>query len=83
MNELPWWVSVIVAGVAYGSLRWIAPTLMQDNQIMAPIMKSGPTVAGLAALFFLCLAGLSLFRQLLSGVIAKKESPQQKRRRAR
>lgn len=77
VHDLPWWVSVIVAGAVYGLLREIAPHLMQDNKLVAPIMQAAPQVAGFAALFFLMLAVLSFWRQLLQGMTGRRKAKAQ------
>lgn len=65
VHDLPWWVSVILAGGSYCFMRFIAPALMQDNAVVAPIMRGLPQVAGLAALLFLACGALSLLRQIM------------------
>jgi hypothetical protein len=61
VHDVPWWVSVALAGVVYVVMSFVAPTLWQDNPVMKDIMKAMPSCAGLAAMFLLCLAGLNLY----------------------
>jgi len=32
--DAPWWVSVLLAGVVYSLMRWVAPTLYHDDTLM-------------------------------------------------
>ena len=32
--DAPWWVSALLAGVVYYLMRWVAPTLYQDDTLM-------------------------------------------------
>jgi len=34
---LPWWVSLVVAGVAYIGVRWLLPTFGSSNQFIRPL----------------------------------------------
>jgi predicted RNA-binding Zn-ribbon protein involved in translation (DUF1610 family) len=61
VHDLPWWVSVVLAGVVYVLMRSVAPALWQGNPLLGNIMKAMPGCAGLAAMFILCLAGLNLY----------------------
>lgn len=72
VHHCPWWVSVILAGAVYGSMRFLAPGLMQENKVLAPIMQALPQVAGLGALICLSLALLSLIRQISERIATKR-----------
>jgi hypothetical protein len=60
VHDCPWWVSTLLAGVAYVFMKEIAPKLFQDNQVVGPIMQGLPEVAWMAATIFLALSGFSL-----------------------
>lgn len=74
VNECPWWVSVMLSGVVYVGMKSIAPGMLQDNPIAGPIMQALPQAAGIAAMSFLALAGLSLWRQFLAGVSKHRQN---------
>lgn len=65
--DFPWWVSIIVGGVAFVMLRWIVPSVVAHNKILADIAQGFSGVAGYIALFFLFPAGLSFFKQVIRG----------------
>jgi len=64
--DAPWWVSVLLAGVVYSLMRWVAPTLYHDDTLMmGNIMRALPKAAWIFALPFLGLSGLNLLVKLL------------------
>lgn len=65
VHDVSWWVSVVLAAVAYGLMNLVAPNLWQDNPLLGNIMKAMPGCSGLAAMGLLCLAGLNLCVRLL------------------
>ena len=73
VHSIPWWVSVVLAGVVYVLMSSVAPTLAQDNLVLKDIMKALPSCAGFAAMFLLCLAELNLYVRFL-----KRISPSQR-----
>lgn len=60
--ELPWWASVIAAGVAYVGLRYVLPGFFLGNPYTAGIAYGLQQFAGLVAFVLLCAAPLSLIR---------------------
>jgi restriction system protein len=54
LTQLPWWLSVVVAGLVFAALRWLAPSLAGSRPILAPL---GQAVAAhawwIAAVFLL------------------------------
>ncbi|MBI4204115.1 MAG: restriction endonuclease [Betaproteobacteria bacterium] len=58
--ELPWWVSVVFAAIIYIFLNWIFPSLAGSNVFLKNLAAAAQASAGLLALLFLVLAGLSL-----------------------
>ena len=74
VNECPWWVIVMLSGVVYVGMKSIAPGMLQDNPIGGPIMQALPQAAGIAAMSFLALAGLALWRQFLAGFFKRRQN---------
>jgi len=60
--ELPWWVSVISAGVAYVVLRYVAPGLFAENPFLAGVALGLQQFGGYCAFVILLMAPLSLIR---------------------
>src|SRR5439155_14277780 len=56
----PWWVSVVLACLAYVILRYVVPAVFARNAFVAPLAKG---VAGLVAFLILLAVPLSLVRQ--------------------
>lgn len=65
VHDFPWWVNVVLASGVYGLMRFVAPTLWQDNPVLGLIMKAMPANAWLGAMVFLCFAALSLWVRFL------------------
>ena len=63
--SVPWWVSVILAGVAYALMRWVAPDVWLDEPMLSNIMKALPKVAWMGAMLPLSFAGLNLLVRFL------------------
>lgn len=61
---LPWWVSVIVAGVVYYTLQYHLPSMETNSLLIKSLGKAGPTLAPWVALFFLLPAPVSLFNSI-------------------
>ncbi|HRZ07675.1 MAG TPA: restriction endonuclease [Candidatus Contendobacter sp.] len=62
---LPWWVSVILAAIAYMALAYGAPNLNLSNPFLQPIAKiTAPLLAWPATLFLLALAVASALTAL-------------------
>jgi len=59
--ELPWWVGVVIAAIIYVFLKWVFPLVAGSNEFLAQLAATAQSSAGLLALIFLALAGLSLF----------------------
>ncbi len=55
----PWWVSVVVAGLAYVGLQFIVPTVELQGPLFAHLPKMGPVFAPWAALLLLLPAPFS------------------------
>lgn len=72
VHDFPWWVSVVLAGLVYGFMRWVCPHLMQDNAVMKIIFQGMAQVPWLGGFICLIMAGLAFFHQRVVKVI---ESP--------
>lgn len=57
---LPWWVSVLLSGLAYGAMYWLAPLLGQSNPILQPLSQVLQTVAPVLAVLLLLPAPISI-----------------------
>ncbi|MFO1441519.1 MAG: topoisomerase DNA-binding C4 zinc finger domain-containing protein [Verrucomicrobiaceae bacterium] len=75
VHESPWWASVIVAGIVYSLMRWVAPLCFTENMIVGPIFKGLPGMAWMGGYFFLGLAGLAALRQGLEALGRRKQAP--------
>ena len=62
LTELPWWVSVIVAGVVYVGMRWILPSMEFSNPMLRSLAAATPNVAWIFGLLFLFPALISFFK---------------------
>jgi restriction system protein len=60
--DLPWWVSVLVAGLVYAALKYWLPIHPLGNMYLDALAKGLEPLAGYAGLFFLIPAPLSLLR---------------------
>jgi len=63
--SIPWWVSVVLAGVVYSLMRWVAPDVRPDGPMLRDILKAMPGAAGIFAMPLLGFAGLNLLVRLL------------------
>lgn len=53
LTEVPWWVSVVVAGAIYIGMRWILPSIEFQGLMLKSIAASTPKAAWFFALPFL------------------------------
>lgn len=68
----PWWVSVVLALVVFGGMRWVAPAMIGNTQIGSGIGMAVAKMAPWPAAFLLMLAaGSAVFaakkRKLVDG----------------
>lgn len=63
LTELPWWVSVIVAGVVYVGMRWILPSIEFSAPMFRSLAAATPNVAWVFGLLFLFPALISFFKE--------------------
>jgi hypothetical protein len=70
--DCPWWVSTLLAGVAYFFMKEVAPKLFQDNQVVGPIMQALPGVAWMAVTILLALSCFALLVQFLQPLRRQK-----------
>lgn len=74
VHECPWWVSVLVAGLVYGLMRWVPPLIVTENVFFRLVLPNLPKLAPLAGLVFLGLGALSLWRQGLESWVARRRA---------
>lgn len=53
LMEMPWWVSVVVAAIAYGGLRFVAPAVLAGSPITAMLGQAARGHAWMFGLFLL------------------------------
>ena len=63
--SIRWWGSVVLAGVVYALMRWVAPDVRPDEPMLRDIMKAMPSAAWIFAMPLLGLAGLNLLVRFL------------------
>src|ERR1035437_309482 len=78
LAQLPWWVSVIAAGLVYGFLTWMLPTLVGSSVILKGLPQGLQPNAWLFACLFLIPIPFSLLNSLSGG---KSRRPSSSRRR--
>ena len=61
LMDLPWQVSVIVAAFAFVVMRWIIP-MQAKSPILLPLATMVSGFAPIVAIFFLCIGGISFFK---------------------
>lgn len=72
--ELPWWLNVVLGGIAYLLLRFVLPSKSFQSPIFAGLAKMGPTFATWAAIIFGFAAALSLLLQLTRGRLLDRQT---------
>jgi len=65
--EMPWWVGVIVAAIAYVLIATVVPRMLADNAILKSFVGICPTAAKMVALLCLVAAGISAIRSWSRG----------------
>jgi restriction system protein len=58
---LPWWVSVVTAGIVYAGLAYVAPTLTAPHPMLQGLLHMAPSLAPLFGIIFLAPAPVSAF----------------------
>ena len=61
LAEAPWWMSVVVAGVAFLVLRYILPVVDGENLALKGLVRIAPVLAPWVFLFFLVPAPFSIY----------------------
>jgi hypothetical protein len=59
---LPWWVSVLLAFIAYGGLKYAIPSIRTESTLLNSLGEIGPVFAPFVALLFLLPASFSLYK---------------------
>lgn len=60
---LPWWLTLILAGVAYVGLRFVLPNVQYHHPAMSALSKSAENFAGAVALVLLVASLVSLLME--------------------
>lgn len=60
---LPWWLTLILAGVAYVGLRFVLPNVDYQHPTISMLSKSGENFAGIVALGLLAISLVSLLME--------------------
>ena len=63
LTEVPWWVSVVIAAIVYVGMRWIAPSIEFNNQMLKSSGAAMPQAAWVFGLFFLFPALVSFLKR--------------------
>jgi len=61
LRKIPWWANVLLAIIAYCSLKYVAPQLQFSSAALQNIAAAAPGLAPLAAIVFLLLAAFKLY----------------------
>jgi len=64
LATLPWWVSVLVAGVVFSTLQYILPAVKTDNLLLQGMFKAGPLMAPWFGFLFLIPAPISFLNSI-------------------
>lgn len=73
LSQLPWWISVCVAGIAYVGPKFIIPCIPFDNPILKGMAPVAPQFAWLSVIF-LFPAVVSAFESLRKRRLLEKQS---------
>lgn len=71
---LPWWVSCILAGIAYIGLKYILPGLTFENPLPSALATAAPNLALAVTLLFVFAAVLSGFLQYKKGRLVDSQT---------
>jgi restriction system protein len=78
LMQLPWWVSVIAAGLVYGFLTWMLPTLVGSSVILKGLAQGLQPNAWIFACLFLLPIPFSLLNSLGSGKSSRRSASRRK-----
>jgi len=78
LAQLPWWISVIVAGLVYAFLAWMLPTLAGQSVFLKGPVQGLSTNAWLFAALFLLPIPFSLLNSLGSGKSPRRSTSRRK-----
>src|SRR5712692_770027 len=63
LTQVPWWGSVVFAGVIYGGMRWVVPSVEFTNPIVRGFAAATPQAAWIFGLLFLVPGLVSIFKR--------------------
>jgi len=78
LAQLPWWISVIVAGLIYAFLAWMLPGMAGNSILMKGVVQGLSTNAWLFAALFLIPIPLSLLNSLGGGKSPRRSTSRRK-----
>ena len=61
LASLPWWVSLVVAGIVFVAVRWLLPVVGSSNRVLRPLGEALHDKAWWFALPFVVVAGIAAF----------------------
>lgn len=64
LADLPWWISVVIAGVVYAGMRWILPSMEFGNPMLKGLAAAMPKAAWFFGILFLIPALVSFIRSM-------------------
>src|SRR5665811_2368117 len=79
LTQLPWWVSVIAAGLVYAFLTWILPTLAGQNLLLKGLAQGMQPNAWIFASLFLIPVPFALLNSLSGGKSRRPSSSRRKK----
>lgn len=77
MNQLvrfPWWVSVILAAVAYAALFWVVPIFIEGQSLFRPLTSFIENMAPIAAIVMLSVAAVSAYYGFRRGSLLERQT---------
>jgi hypothetical protein len=69
LTRLPWWASVVSAGVVYVAMKWLALPVAESSPVLNPIARALSGLAGWFAILFLLPIPFSLITYRWSPVL--------------
>lgn len=73
LARLPWWVSVVLAAIAYFSMKYGIPAIKFQNSFHAGMAKAAPGLAPFLAVVLLVPAAISVFNSRRRGPLLEKQ----------
>lgn len=74
---LPWWLNLILATIAYISLKYWIPSLEAQNTVFQAVIRTAPTFANILALLLIYIAAISAFHAWRKGQLLNNQTSNQ------